>query len=237
MELWGRITNISGNQVTLSTESLEEVTGLIRAIKSGGDNEAIIQIADGRHLSSVQRKKIYAILSDFAMYTGDVPSDMKEMMKMRFSAESGHDHFSLATTDMTTAREFITFLLDFAIQWHIPLSKSGLELQDDLDAYMYQSLKYRSCVLCGRHADVHHIDTVGMGNDRKLVDHRNKHLIALCREHHQLAHNMGWLSFKETYHVKGILLKSETLIDLGIMTKKRMDEIDEQNSFSGPVGS
>jgi len=82
---------------------------------------------------------------------------------------------------------------------------------------------------CGR-TDVHHVDVVGMGQDRKLVDHRDKRLIALCREHHQLAHNMGWATFSQVHHVIGIKLDRQTLNNLGIMTYKRMEEIDNDQS-------
>ncbi|WP_242458518.1 putative HNHc nuclease [Weissella confusa] len=103
---------------------------------------------------------------------------------------------------------------------------------DDVEAYMYSSLSHRSCVVCGRPADVHHIDTVGMGNDRNLVDHREKHLIALCRVHHNEAHNIGWPAFEQKYHVKGIKLDPETLQRLGIMTFKRMEEIDNESRLA-----
>jgi hypothetical protein len=225
MELWGRITSVSGHKVTLSVENLEELARL-SLYTTEEQPEAVIQISDNRHISLVQRKKAYAIMSEMANFFGYDPSEMKQWMKYFFEAETGHEYLSLATTDMTTAREFITFLLDYAIRYHVPMKKSALEYQDDLNAYMYQSLKYRSCVICGQHADVHHVDVIGMGNDRKLVDHRNKRLIALCWEHHSLAHKMGWPTFKETYHLKGIILESELLIKLHIMTQKRMDELD-----------
>lgn len=225
MELWGRITGISGHKVTLSVESLEELASL-SLYTTVEQPEAVLQISDDRHISPVQRKKAYAIMGEMANYFGYFPDEMKEWMKYFFEAETGHEYFSFATIDMTTAREFITFLLEYALRHHVPMKKSALEYQDDLEAYMYQSLKYRSCVICGKDADVHHIDAVGRGNDRNLVDHRGRKLIALCREHHQLAHNMGWPSFSAEYHVVGVALKSEDLIRLGIMTKKRMEELD-----------
>lgn len=154
--------------------------------------------------------------------------ELKNWMKYFFEIETGESPFSFSTTDMTTAREFISFLIEYVLKHDIPLSKPAMKYQDDLDAYMYQTLKYRKCVLCGKHADVHHIDTIGMGNDRTLVDHRDKRLIALCREHHNEAHNRGWASFSELYHVKGIILDPQMLNKLGIMTYKRMQEIDEK---------
>jgi hypothetical protein len=227
MEIWGKAISAVGNQVIVSAESLEEVNNLAELI-TAGDVEVVLQIADGRQISSVQRRKAYAIIRDFADFTGYDREDMKSILKFAFEADSGHEYFSFATVDVTTAREFITFILGIALAWHIPLRQPAMEYQDDLKAFMYQSLRYRSCVICGQHADVHHIDAVGMGNDRKLVDHRGRRLIALCREHHQLAHNMGWKTFSETYHVVGVTLDEQTLHDLGIMTFKRMKELDDE---------
>ncbi len=227
MDLWGHITAVKGNQIVVSLESQEELASL-SLFTTEEQPQVVVNVQDERHLSVLQRKKAYAIIGEIASWSGYLPEEQKEWMKYLFTAETGTPHFSFANTDMTTARQFITFLLEYALKNHVPMTHSGLTYQDDLDAYMYQSLKYRSCVICGKHADVHHLDTVGMGNDRNLVDHRQKHLIALCREHHQLAHKMGWPTFSATYHVKGINLDAQTLNRLGIMTYKRMEEIDDK---------
>lgn len=227
MDLWGHITAVKGNQIVVSLESQEELASL-SLFTTEEQPQVVVNVQDERHLSVLQRKKAYAIIGEIASWSGYLPEEQKEWMKYLFTAETGTPHFSFANTDMTTARQFITFLLEYALKNHVPMTHSGLTYQDDLDAYMYQSLKYRSCVICGKHADVHHLDTVGMGNDRNLVDHRQKHLIALCREHHKEAHQLGWPTFKNRYHVKGIKLDAQTLNRLGIMTYKRMEEIDDK---------
>lgn len=229
MDIWGRITNISGNKVTMSVEDAQELA-MLSLYTSEERPQAVISIADERSISRVQRKKAYAIIGEIAKWSGYTPEETKWWMKFYYEAETGDQHFSFADTDMTTARTFISYLLDYAVKNHIPMSKSGLAYMDDVEAYMYSSLSHRSCVVCGRPADVHHIDTVGMGNDRNLVDHRQKHLIALCRVHHNEAHNIGWPAFEQNYHVKGIKLDPETLQRLGIMTFKRMEEIDNDKS-------
>lgn len=227
MELWGRITAIKGNQIAVTLESREELASL-SLFTTEEQPQVIVDVQDERHLSNLQRRKAYAIMGEIANWTGYIPEECKEWLKYFFTAETGNPYFSFANTDMTTAKRFITFLLDFAIRNGIPLKHSGITYQDDIDTYMYMSLKYRSCVICGKPADIHHVNSVGMGNDRKLVDHRQKHLIALCREHHQQAHQMGWPMFKENYHIKAILLDPQTLNQLGIMTYKRMEEIDDK---------
>ncbi|MCT0950034.1 hypothetical protein EFL45_11710, partial [Weissella confusa] len=57
-------------------------------------------------------------------------------------------------------------------------------------------------------------------------------LIALCRVHHNEAHNIGWPAFEQKYHVKGIKLDPETIQRLGIMTFKRMEEIDNESRLA-----
>lgn len=235
MELWGRITAVSGHKVTLSVENLEELAKL-SLLTTEAQPEAVIQISDKRHISAVQRKKAYAIMNDIADYRGFISQEdkygLKNYLKQQFNLETGHEYFSFKTVDMTTARRFISFLLDFVLKFNIPLKKPLMEYSDDLEASEYSALKYRKCIICGKEADVHHIDAVGMGNDRKLVDHRGRLLIALCREHHQEAHNMGWPTFKDEYHVEGVTLDEDTLIQLHIMTRKRMEEIDNAKSSS-----
>lgn len=231
MDLWGKITAVKGNQVVISLESAQELASL-SLFTTEEQPQVVVNVQDDRKLSVLQRKKAYALIAEIARWSGYIPEECKEWLKYYFTAETGTPYFSFSNADMTTAKEFITFLLDYAIRNHVPMKHSGLTYQDDLEAYMYSSLKYRSCVICGKHADVHHIQAIGMGNNRTTTDHRTKDLIALCREHHQLAHQLGWQTFKEKYHVKGIILDPQMLNQLGIMTYKRMKEIDDEQRKS-----
>ena len=225
MDLWGKITAVKGNRVVISLESAQELASL-SLFTTEEQPQVVVNVQDERKLSVLQRKKAYALIAEIARWSGYIPEECKEWLKYYFTAETGTPYFSFSNADMTTAKEFITFLLDYAIRNHVPMKHSGLTYQDDLEAYMYSSLKYRSCVICGKHADVHHIQAIGMGNNRNATDHRTKDLIALCREHHQEAHKLGWLTFNNKYHVTGVKLDAQTLNQLGIMTYKQMEDID-----------
>ena len=80
-----------------------------------GVTECSVRVEDGRRISAVQRRKIYALLRDIADWTGYEPQELKELMKYDFlsQCEDGTQYFSLSDTDMTTARNFITYLIDF----------------------------------------------------------------------------------------------------------------------------
>jgi hypothetical protein len=57
----------------------------------------------------------------------------------------------------------------------------------------------RVCACCGARADIHHVDRVGMGNNRKKISHVGMRVLPLCRRHHQECHNIGDDKFLEKY--------------------------------------
>lgn len=228
MKLVGRVIAVQGNRVEFASEEPKDVSKMsLYAQQIGAD--AVLEIRDKRKISSLQRRKAFALMHDMASYAGYLDSDFKETMMFMFEGETGIEPFSFKDVDKTTARDFISYVLDYALKWHMPLSNSALAYQDDLDRYMYQSLRYRSCALCGKSADVHHVDAIGNNQYRALADHRQKRLIALCRMHHQEAENMRWPSFSSLYHVKGIYLDPKLLNTLGIMTYERMEKYDDKS--------
>lgn len=164
-----------------------------------------LSIDDGRHISARQRKAIYATVKDIAEYTGDAPESAKENLKYQYMIQTGEPHFSLASCSVTTAREFLTFILDFCLMWDVPLSERAVERTDDIDAYLWCCLKHHKCAVCGRYGEVHHVDHIGMGFNRHKVDDSQKRKICLCREHHTEVHNIGQETFNNKYKVKGVI--------------------------------
>ncbi len=160
---------------------------------------------DGRGISPIQRRKIYATLRDISEYSGYDPESAKQLMKLRHMERTGVELFSLSNCSMTTAREFINTLMDYALQEGIILTETGLQRTDDIDTYLLQCIHYRKCCICGRDADIHHVDAIGMGNDRTVIDDSGKEVMALCRKHHTIAHSMGNARFMSMYKVYGIV--------------------------------
>lgn len=160
---------------------------------------------DGRSISPLQRRKIYATLRDISEYSGYDPESAKQIMKLLHLERTGSEMFSLSDCSMTTAREFINTLMDYALREGIILTEQGLQRTDDIDTYLLQCIRYRKCCICGRPAEIHHVDTIGMGNDRRQIDDTGKEIIALCRKHHTMAHTMGNTRFMDMYKVYGIV--------------------------------
>lgn len=78
----------------------------------------------------------------------------------------------------------------------------------------------KQCVICGnKPSDLHHLDTIGMGMARETINHLKHRTIQLCREHHNMAHNMGAVSFLEKYHLVGIKVDDKIAKAHGLNTR------------------
>lgn len=170
---------------------------------------AEMRIDDGRTISIDQRKKAYATIRDIADYTGYLPEEQKEWLKYLYISQTGNDYFSLSDCSMTTAREFINCILEWAIENGVPLSENAIERTDDIGRYLYYCLKARKCAVCGKDGEIHHEDAIGMGNDRRTLDDSNHKKICLCRLHHTIAHQKGVQAFTECYKVYGIIYRED----------------------------
>ena len=168
---------------------------------------AQIRLDDGRRITAEQRKKAYATMNDIASYTGYLPEEQKEWLKYLHIIRTGSDYFSLSDCSVDTAREFINTILDYALEEGIPLSDLGINRTDDIGKYLYFCIKHKKCAVCGKPGEIHHVDAIGMGRDRRKVDDSESRKICLCRTHHTIAHTKGMDRFEQMYHVYGIIVK------------------------------
>lgn len=167
--------------------------------------ECEIVLFDSRAINAKQRKKCYALFRDISNYSGHTPEEIKELMKYDFIAHTGVTEFSLSDVDLTTAREFITHLIDFCLKHDVPCQDSLLNMTDDIGKYLYLCLYHRKCCICGKKADIHHVDKIGIGRNRKEICHIGDRAQALCRKHHNEAH-LGQKTFDRKYYIYGVTL-------------------------------
>lgn len=187
----------------------KDISDYLKRYQKGGIVKSELRLDDPRYISSEQRKKAYATIADIADWYGDVPEYMKELLKAYFIIEKDYPYFSLSNCSITKAREFIDYLIEFCFMHNVPLIEKALSRTDNVGKYLYLCLKYRKCVICGKDADLHHVDVIGRGHDRRKVDDSKKRKMALCREHHIECHTIGQEDFNEKYHVFGILYTEE----------------------------
>lgn len=167
--------------------------------------ECLVQPIDSRPLSDKQRKACYAMLREISDYTGMGPDPTKEYMKLKFMVEelqeTGDKIFSLSNAPMSLVCAFQRFLVRFILDWDIPCNFPLLNFVDDVADYVYACLLNKKCSVCGRHADLHHTDHVGMGRDRDEIVHEGMMALPLCREHHTECHTIGQKTFEDKYHL------------------------------------
>lgn len=195
----GKIVNYDGETLTIQAEYYDSILLEQRQVK-----EVDIRLKDGREISRDQQKKIYALLRDIGLYTGYTGEEIKDVMKFDFIAKYGGEMFSLANVDMTTAKEFIEHLIEFCLINDIPCRDSLLNYAPDIGKYVYLCLINKKCCISGKRAELHHVDHVGMGRNRREIHHIGMRAMPLSRKYHNEVHNIGQQSFNEKYHIYGV---------------------------------
>nr|DAG82926.1 MAG TPA: Putative HNHc nuclease [Caudoviricetes sp.] len=187
-----------------------------------------VGLPDQRTISPLQRKKAYGLMKDISNYCGYAPDHIKKLMKLSFISERleglQKSLFSLSDCDVTTAREFITFLIDFIIDYDIPTSCNLLEYCEDYDRYVYMCMLKKKCVISGLPAELHHIDTIGMGNNRDDILQIGYEVLPLCRRYHTEYHSIGKEKFFEKYHLDHGYILDKKMATVWGLTKKNKGE-------------
>ena len=195
-----------------------KIPNIEQALRRGFLKVEII-LWDGRRISPEQRRKCYALLGEIAEYTDGIRTaeavdEQKRLLKMEFMLKrmeaTERRMFSLSDCDMSTAREFITYLIDFIIANDIPTRVPLIDNCDDIAAYMYACTMHRKCAVCGKAADIHHCEgsRIGSGNDREKVHHLGREVLPLCRVHHTECHG-GEAEFISKYHLEPVKLDEQ----------------------------
>ena len=184
--------------------------------------EVEITMLDSRPLSEKQRKSCYAMLREIAEWSGYGADEVKDIMKFNFIGSLVEDmqQFSLRDAPMSLVAAFQTFLARFIVAHDVPTRRSMLEYVDDIDDYVLACLTQKKCVICGKKADLHHVDSVGMGRNRDEIIHEGMTVLPLCREHHTEAHTIGPTEFMARYHLQPIKIDERIAKKYKLNTKE-----------------
>ena len=212
--MFGTLDRIQGKQVLITLDDEIDMYKVQRL--SGGKKPTVeLDISDGRRITPSQRKKIYALINDLCEYTGDVPEYWKEKFKFMVETIFGIDEFSLSDCSVTVGNYMILTILEFLFQHDIPFRTKTWDSIPDWFPKQMLCLKKKLCVICGKpHADIAHVQTVGMGRNRTKINHTGMYIMSLCRECHIRQHQMGISSFMQKYHIKPIKVTEEIAKEL-----------------------
>lgn len=170
-----------------------------------GYSECNVQFIDKRKLSDKQRRACYALIGEIADWSGYGKGAAKEHMKIKFLAEDyqqiADTIFSLSNAPMSLVCDFQRFLVRFIIDWDIPTKVPLLNFVDDVSDYVFACMVNKKCCVCGKRAELHHVDHVGIGRNRDEIIHEGMKAMPLCREHHTEAHTIGQQTFEEKWHL------------------------------------
>ena len=206
----GRITGYDERRgvVTIEAPYTDFVTMCRREYK-----EVVVTMIDSRPLSDKQRRCCYAMLRDIAEWSGYGSDEVKEIMKFNFVASLVEDMrvFSLSDAPMSLVAAFQKFLAKFIVENDVPTRVSMLEYVDDIADYVYACVINKKCPVCGKKADLHHLDAVGMGRNRDEIIHEGMEVMSLCREHHTEIHTIGKSEFFKRYHLDGGIVADKTI--------------------------
>ena len=196
-----------------------------RIDKLYGCHESVgVEFVDKRRISAKQRRKAYVLISYIAAWWGYTPLEcMKEILKLMFigEAETLRRTFSLSDCDMTTARLFITYLIDFCLLHGVDAGEPLYQLSEDIPRYVWACLMNKRCAVCGRKAELHHVDAVGMGRNRKEICHIGMRALPLCREHHTEIHKVGQGDFLKRYFLEPVKIDERIAKVYRINTKHK----------------
>lgn len=211
--LKGKIIELGSDGSALIKAKLPLVQAVHRKV-----NEVYIDLIDSRPLSDRQRRMCYALIHAIAEWSGSEEEEVKQAFKLDFWAEQvdtlADKIFSLSNAPMSLVAEFQRFLVRFIISNGVPVKRPLREYVDDVRDYTYMCLIHKKCAVCGRRADLHHIDAIGMGNDRNEVKHLGREVMSLCREHHTEIHTLGKAEFMARYHLDGGIEADGTILKI-----------------------
>ena len=183
--------------------------------------EVEVRLVDMREISEQQRKFIFALCNEISYYTG-YDSEYARLLVQQYNANLRDIEVeSLSSCSMTYANGLIDTIINFCIEQEIPFARKLIEENkySFTQKQIYAMTLKRVCCVCGTRADIHHVDAVGMGRNRRKINHTGLRVLPLCRNHHTETHHIGNDSFIEKYHLEPITVdeKMNIFIKKGVL--------------------
>ena len=176
-------------------------------------DDVLVVWQDARMRSPEQIRKAWALMGEIAEYQGQTKDEVYREQSTAFSLKHLEilqgQLFHLSTATMSTARAFINLLIEIIIEFGIPTKEPLYGLCDDIPRYVYACLMHKKCAVCGKKTELHHVTAVGMGRNRREIDHIGMLALPLCGGidgHHEEAHRIGNRAFLEKYHLEPITI-------------------------------
>lgn len=187
---------------------------------------------DSEMINHEQRKKIFALVGDIAEWSGHDPEYTRKNMTADFLRANIErlqlSAISLAITgncDKGTASLYIDYLINFCLEnsvFHKNM-RPLYENCEDIQRYVYACLLHKKCAVCARKAELHHVDSVGMGYNRREKPQIGALVLPLAPEYHREYHNIGRTAFEAKYHLEPVRMDERLAKVYGLTEKARRE--------------
>lgn len=215
----------------LSQEAREEIFRAIGItdternwLRSRGNPVTLVEFPDRYKLSRAQNKKAHALINCIAVWSGYTPADTEKVILKQLFCDSTVPiigEMSMADCSMEVARMFITWLIDFCLLNDIPCGEPMYKLCEDIPRYVWSCLMNHRCAVCGKRSELHHVDAVGMGRNRKEICHIGMRALPLCRHHHCEIHSVGRDEFLKRYLLEPVAIDERILAEYHLGRNKQ----------------
>ena len=217
------------NQEIIITLPVEKVYPGIKEKLEEYLNHFPIKVIPVKKLSQAQNGLIHVLLKQFGDEIGYTLIEIKELMKEQFAISTDRLDFSTAKCDMEAANEFISFIIEQALELGINLYILGkhdkrykhiLEIDNITQRYVIACLRKRVCCVCGRThneyntVDLEHYDNVNEIGGYEFDTGLETRFLSLCRHHHTEIHNIPKQEFLEKYHLEPVYLNERLVYEL-----------------------
>ena len=193
----------SNGRYSVVVENVDLTDDALLLLDNGYPLDVNLEVIDGKKITIQQRKKIFALLNDIYLFTGQPQEDLRQQFQFYLEMIKGYEPISLTDTTRRIASELIEVIIAWVFQNDIPLNYKTSDLMKQDQTFLYLATVHRKCVICGKpNSELAHYHAVGRGRNRRKIDHTDNKVLALCREHHKTQHNMGMDSFNAKYHLK-----------------------------------
>ncbi len=180
----------------------------IDLLDNGYSLNAEVEVPDNKKMSIEQRKKIFAMCRDIELHWGEPVEALRKRFQAELEIMNGYERISLHDCSMKVARELIELIIAFMFHNQIPMRVETSKLLSGDQSMLYWATVNRNCVICGAPgSDLAHYEAVGRGMNRNKMNHYDKHVLALCRRHHNEQHAIGVKSFDDKYHLHNSWIK------------------------------
>ncbi len=192
----------SNGRYSVVVENVDLTDDALLLLDNGYPLDVNIEIQDGKKITVKQRKKIFALVNDIEGHTGQPRDWLRLMFQDYVTMLKGYSkRLSLSDCTRKQAGELIDVILEWVFVNDIPLNYKTSDLMKQDQTFLYLATVHRKCVICGKYGELAHYHAVGRGRNRRKIDHTDNRVLALCREHHQMQHDMGMDSFNAKYHL------------------------------------